>query len=54
MNSTHDKTGFTGTGEMGAPMCANLLAAGYTLTVYDHDPSRVRPLVEAGAAQLIW
>ena len=40
---------FIGVGNMGAGMAANLLKAGYAVTVYDLDAARMAPLVEAGA-----
>jgi 2-hydroxy-3-oxopropionate reductase len=43
------KIGFIGLGRMGQPMAANLLAAGYDVTVYDAVPHKMEPLVEAGA-----
>ncbi len=48
------KIGFVGLGNMGAPMCRNLLKHGHTLKVYDVVPELVRKLaqqgVEAGAS----
>src|SRR5690242_4498584 len=41
--------GFVGAGVMGRPMAANLLRAGYPLTVYDINPAAVEKLVAAGA-----
>ncbi|HEY8335483.1 MAG TPA: NAD(P)-dependent oxidoreductase [Tardiphaga sp.] len=41
--------GFVGIGRMGGPMCARLLDAGYTLCVYDRDPSATAPLKARGA-----
>ncbi|HEU5027309.1 MAG TPA: 2-hydroxy-3-oxopropionate reductase [Spirillospora sp.] len=40
--------GFIGLGIMGAPMAANLVRAGHTVTGYNRTPDKVRPLVEAG------
>jgi 3-hydroxyisobutyrate dehydrogenase-like beta-hydroxyacid dehydrogenase len=40
---------FVGTGTMGAPMAAQLLAAGYRLSVHDAVPAATATLVEAGA-----
>jgi len=40
---------FIGLGNMGAPMAANLLKAGHTLTVYDLVPEAVAKLEQAGA-----
>jgi 3-hydroxyisobutyrate dehydrogenase len=44
--------GFAGIGLMGLPMCRRLLAAGYPLTVWNRNPDKCRPLVEAGARQV--
>src|SRR5437016_9124560 len=41
--------GFIGLGAMGAPMAANLLAAGHSLAVFARRPEAVRPLVDRGA-----
>ncbi len=41
--------GFIGLGAMGAPMAANLIAAGFSLTVYNRTPSKADPLVQKGA-----
>ena len=43
------KIGFVGLGAMGLPMAANLLAAGYHLTVYNRTASKAEPLVAKGA-----
>ncbi|MCC7089340.1 MAG: NAD(P)-dependent oxidoreductase [Chloroflexi bacterium] len=43
------RVGFVGLGIMGAPMAANLLKAGFSLTVWNRTPSRMEPLVELGA-----
>ena len=42
--------GFIGLGEMGLPMAANLLAAGYRVTVWNRTASRADPLMGKGAA----
>jgi 3-hydroxyisobutyrate dehydrogenase-like beta-hydroxyacid dehydrogenase len=42
--------GFIGLGNMGRPMAANLMAAGYPLTVYDVDAGAGHELVAAGAS----
>jgi len=44
------QVGFIGIGRMGCGMAANLLAAGYTLTVYNRSPAKAQPLVDKGAA----
>jgi 3-hydroxyisobutyrate dehydrogenase len=41
--------GFIGLGTMGRPMAANLVKAGYRLTVYDVDGAAVEALVNQGA-----
>jgi 3-hydroxyisobutyrate dehydrogenase len=43
------RVGFIGLGHMGAPMCANILAAGYDLVVYDVRSEASEALVAAGA-----
>lgn len=43
------RVGFIGLGIMGAPMAANLLKAGFAVTVWNRSPSRTQPLLEAGA-----
>ena len=42
------KIGFVGVGNMGNPMCRNLLKAGHTLKVYDLVPELVRKLTDLG------
>lgn len=44
-----ERVGFVGLGIMGAPMAANLLKAGFPLTVWNRTPSRMEPLVALGA-----
>lgn len=44
------RAGFIGLGLMGAPMAANVLRAGYPLTVYNRSADRAEPLRAAGAA----
>lgn len=41
--------GFIGLGQMGAGMAANLLQAGYRLTVYNRTPVKAKALVAQGA-----
>ena len=41
--------GWIGLGALGAPMAANLLAAGFPLTVHNRNRSREAPLLQAGA-----
>jgi 3-hydroxyisobutyrate dehydrogenase-like beta-hydroxyacid dehydrogenase len=43
------KVGFIGLGNMGSGMAANLLRAGYALTVYNRTPARAEALVAEGA-----
>jgi len=45
-----DHVGFIGLGAMGARMAANVLDAGYTLTVYNRDREKTRDLAARGAA----
>lgn len=40
--------GFIGTGIMGAPMAANLAAAGFAVTAFNRNPARLAPLAERG------
>jgi len=47
---TAQRIGFIGLGHMGRLMVARLLAAGYTLTVYDRTPERTRSVADKGAA----
>eukprot|EP00908_Phaeocystis_cordata_P010093 Transcript_20939.p2 GENE.Transcript_20939~~Transcript_20939.p2 ORF type:complete len:333 (+),score=134.76 Transcript_20939:209-1207(+) len=47
--STVSKVGMVGLGAMGTPMCENLMAAGYQLTVCDSHPGRVEAMVAKGA-----
>ncbi len=44
-----DMIGWIGAGKMGAPMCANLLAAGFALTVFNPTRAKLAPLVAEGA-----
>lgn len=41
---------FIGLGNVGFPLARNLQKAGHQLTVFDLDPARAAPLVEAGAS----
>ena len=45
------KIGFAGLGGMGSAMAANLLQAGYGVTVWNRSPQAAQPLVSAGAVQ---
>ena len=42
--------GWIGLGNMGIPMCRNLLKAGYPLTVYNRTKEKEKPLTDAGAS----
>jgi 3-hydroxyisobutyrate dehydrogenase-like beta-hydroxyacid dehydrogenase len=44
--------GFIGLGAMGAPMAANLTAAGYKLRVYNRTPAKADALVATGAIRV--
>ncbi len=46
----NESIGFIGLGIMGGAMAANVLRAGYDLTVWNRTPGRITPLAEAGAA----
>jgi 3-hydroxyisobutyrate dehydrogenase-like beta-hydroxyacid dehydrogenase len=48
-NAPFPPTAFLGLGALGAPMAANLLAAGVPLTVHNRTREREAPLVAAGA-----
>ena len=52
MMSMLPSLGFAGIGLMGLPMCQRLLAAGYPLAVWNRNPDKCKPLVEAGARQV--
>ena len=43
------KIGFMGLGIMGAPMAANILKAGYPLTVYNRTSAKAEPFARLGA-----
>jgi len=47
--SNAPKVGFIGLGIMGSGMAANLLKAGYELTVYNRTRAKAEPLVKMGA-----
>ncbi len=42
--------GWIGLGNMGIPMCQNLMKAGYPLTVYNRTREKEKPLTDAGAS----
>ncbi len=43
------RLGWIGVGKMGTPLCANLLAAGFDLSIVDPDPQRVAAITARGA-----
>ncbi|GLU09940.1 hypothetical protein SLE2022_267750 [Rubroshorea leprosula] len=43
------RLGWIGTGVMGSSMCAHLIKAGYTVTVFNRTLSKAQPLVDMGA-----
>jgi len=43
------RVGFAGLGAIGAPMARRILDAGFELHVWNRDPAKAAPLVEAGA-----
>ena len=45
----NESIGFIGLGIMGGGMAANLLKAGFNLTVWNRTPGRITPLARAGA-----
>jgi 3-hydroxyisobutyrate dehydrogenase len=50
MNHTQTRSiAFLGMGLMGAPMSCNLLKAGFNLHIYNRNPSKLEPVVQAGA-----
>jgi 3-hydroxyisobutyrate dehydrogenase len=50
-SSPKERIGFVGLGTMGAFMAANLLRAGYPLTVWNRTPGRANELVANGARE---
>jgi 3-hydroxyisobutyrate dehydrogenase len=44
-----EKIGFIGLGIMGRPMCANLLKAGFKVTVWNRTPEKMQQVVALGA-----
>jgi 3-hydroxyisobutyrate dehydrogenase-like beta-hydroxyacid dehydrogenase len=44
------RVGLVGVGNMGAPMCANMIKAGWKVAVYDTAPEKVRAVAEAHGA----
>ena len=49
MSDMGDSIGFIGLGQLGLPLAANLLQAGYPLRVYNRTSSKAEPLLEQGA-----
>ena len=49
MRQSADRIGFLGLGTMGAPMAANLLKAGFRVTVWNRTAARMEPLLRLGA-----
>ncbi|KAK7358387.1 hypothetical protein VNO77_00314 [Canavalia gladiata] len=49
ISPSNTRVGWIGTGIMGQSMCAHLIRAGYTLTVFNRTPSKAQPLVDLGA-----
>ncbi len=42
--------GWIGLGNMGVPMCKNIMKNGYTLTVFNRTAEKEKPLLDAGAS----
>ncbi len=51
MSSPNLRLGFIGLGNLGRPLAANLLAAGFPMTVHDRDADAARSLVADGAVR---
>ncbi|KAL2342573.1 hypothetical protein Fmac_003858 [Flemingia macrophylla] len=49
ISPSNTRVGWIGTGIMGQSMCAHLIRAGYSLTVFNRTPSKAQPLVHLGA-----
>ncbi|XP_027341893.1 probable 3-hydroxyisobutyrate dehydrogenase-like 1, mitochondrial [Abrus precatorius] len=49
ISPSNTRVGWIGTGVMGQSMCAHLIRAGYTLTVFNRTPSKAQPLIDLGA-----
>ncbi|OMO58312.1 6-phosphogluconate dehydrogenase, NADP-binding protein [Corchorus olitorius] len=50
ISPSNTRLGWIGTGVMGRSMCAHLINAGYTLTVFNRTLSKAQPLVDMGAS----
>ncbi|MDH6355656.1 3-hydroxyisobutyrate dehydrogenase [Dysgonomonas sp. PH5-45] len=48
-NTTSNRIGWIGLGNMGAPMALNLLKEGYFVSVYNRSADKAKPLADAGA-----
>uniref|UniRef100_M1CAQ3 6-phosphogluconate dehydrogenase NAD-binding domain-containing protein n=1 Tax=Solanum tuberosum TaxID=4113 RepID=M1CAQ3_SOLTU len=49
VDPSNTRLGWIGTGVMGRSMCAHLINAGYTLTVFTRTPSKAQELISMGA-----
>jgi 3-hydroxyisobutyrate dehydrogenase len=49
ISPTSTRLGWIGTGVMGTSMCGHLLAAGYSVSVYNRTRGRAEPLLASGA-----
>ncbi|XP_010267117.1 PREDICTED: probable 3-hydroxyisobutyrate dehydrogenase-like 1, mitochondrial [Nelumbo nucifera] len=49
MSPSNTRVGWIGTGVMGQSMCAHLIRAGFSLTVYNRTQSKALPLLDMGA-----
>ncbi|WP_198246737.1 NAD(P)-dependent oxidoreductase, partial [methane-oxidizing endosymbiont of Gigantopelta aegis] len=49
MTHRQKKIGFIGIGLMGKPMCLRLLAAGFSVTVWNRSAAKLKPVLDAGA-----
>jgi len=49
MTHQQKKIGFIGIGLMGKPMCLRLLAAGFSVTVWNRSAAKLQPVIDAGA-----
>lgn len=49
ISPSNTRVGWIGTGIMGRSMCAHLINAGYTLTVFNRTLSKAQPLLDMGA-----
>jgi 3-hydroxyisobutyrate dehydrogenase len=48
MSATQPRLGFIGLGLMGGPMAKRLLEAGYPVALWNRDPAKAKPLLDAG------